>query len=194
MTVDYDDVQEPKHEVVNDWQNNYENSSTDQIDDVLEFEVADCDQNSQTIDESVSNEIDQRQPIIEEVELINRLEEERPNRFQQFFREVEIESAGGPKKRKNMDVADVKLDKSLAEPDNSVPCERTTVDVMVSSSTSKSDESATGSLHITTEEDKYFSLALMGILQRIPPQKKAFAKVNILRYLTELEYGVEATI
>lgn len=76
----------------------------------------------------------------------------------------------------------------------SVPSESLASDVIVSSSTTKSDESASTSLHETNEEDKYFTLALMGILQRIPPQRKAFAKVNILRYLTELEYGVEASI
>ncbi len=71
-----------------------------------------------------------------------------------------------------------------------VQCKGQSIDVSVSSSTSKSDNVS----GITSEEDKYFALAVVGILQRISPQKKAFAKVNILRYLTELEYGVEATI
>lgn len=192
---DYDD--ETAQEDANDWQNNYENSSADETDCILEFEVDDCDENSQTIDNCViddritNDEIEQNPPITEEE--LNILEELPPNRLAPLFHNVEIEKSDS-KKRKKMDVVDITSDEPLHELDNNVQCRGTASDVLVSSSTSKSDESASGLPQITNEEDKYFALALVGILHRISPQKKAFAKVNILRYLTELEYGVEATI
>lgn len=41
----------------------------------------------------------------------------------------------------------------------------------------------------TNSEEIFFAMSLVGPLERLPPQKRAMAKVNILRYLTELEYG-----
>lgn len=116
-----------------------------------------------------------------------------------FHRKVDIKTIYS-RKRKKVDVPNV-TSKVMVEQRSDAPVQNvgkggqcTASDVIVSSSTSKSDEKASGSIRITNEEDKYFALALVGILERISPQKKAFAKVNILRYLTELEYGVEATI
>lgn len=43
-------------------------------------------------------------------------------------------------------------------------------------------------------EETYFALSLIGIFKRLPPQKRAVAKCNILRYLTELEYGSSAIL
>lgn len=43
-------------------------------------------------------------------------------------------------------------------------------------------------------EDIYFVLSLSEIFKRLPPQKRALAKCNILRYLTELEYGSSADL
>lgn len=69
-------------------------------------------------------------------------------------------------------------------------------DVAVSSSSNKSDQISSSPLSLpdTSSEDKYFALSLVGILQRIPPQTRAFAKLNIMRYLTELEYGQETSL
>lgn len=39
------------------------------------------------------------------------------------------------------------------------------------------------------KEETYFALSLVGILKRLPPNKRAHAKCHILSYLTELEYG-----
>lgn len=41
----------------------------------------------------------------------------------------------------------------------------------------------------SNNEETYFALSLVGILKRLPPQKRAIAKCHILNYLTELEYG-----
>lgn len=38
-------------------------------------------------------------------------------------------------------------------------------------------------------DETYFVLSLIGTFKRLPPQKRAIAKCNILRYLTELEFG-----
>lgn len=100
-------------------------------------------------------------------------------------------------------VASIKMPKQtntfpdeLMDHSDSVRHNSTSSDIIVSSSTSsKSNENPSASVNnVTNEEDKYFALALAGILQRISPQKKAFAKVNILRYLTELEFGEEARL
>lgn len=45
-----------------------------------------------------------------------------------------------------------------------------------------------------SDEDTYFALSLVGCLQRLKPMKKAMAKVNVLRYLTELEYSDKAVL
>lgn len=38
-------------------------------------------------------------------------------------------------------------------------------------------------------EDTYFALSLVGSLQRLKPMQRAMAKLNILKYLTDLEYA-----
>lgn len=156
----------------------------------------DYDESFQTTDETsdnhiINDETDQNQPINE----LNR-HEKLPHPASCHKAKLETDSPG---KRKSMDVdhvASVRIathsNKRSEEPDES---EDTPPDVIVtSSSTSKNEVKASGSLQITNEEDKYFAIALFGMLQRISPQKKAFAKVNILRYLTELEYGVNARL
>lgn len=46
----------------------------------------------------------------------------------------------------------------------------------------------------SSNDDTYFVLSLIGTFKRLPPQKRAIAKCNILRYLTELEYGTSAIL
>lgn len=46
----------------------------------------------------------------------------------------------------------------------------------------------------SSNDDIYFVLSLIGTFKRLPPQKRAIAKCNILRYLTELEYGTTANL
>lgn len=67
------------------------------------------------------------------------------------------------------------LAKVVAEPNDTVPG----LDALVTSS------DANG----TTNEEMYFALSLVGILKRLPPQKRAKAKCHIMNYLTELEFG-----
>lgn len=43
-------------------------------------------------------------------------------------------------------------------------------------------------------EDTYFALSLVGSLQRLTPQQRAMAKMNIVRYLTEMAFTDSATI
>lgn len=43
-------------------------------------------------------------------------------------------------------------------------------------------------------EDTYFALSLVGSLQRLKPQQRAMAKMNIVRYLTEMAFTDSATI
>lgn len=38
-------------------------------------------------------------------------------------------------------------------------------------------------------DETYFVLSLIGMFKRLPPQKRAIAKCNILQYLTDLEFG-----
>lgn len=187
-----------------DWEINCQNSTANQTEGDFEvIDVIDNDESPQTIDECaisrLTNKIDRRQQII--AEGVNPQEERQSNQYPQFYRQVEIKAVDSGK-RKKMEVRNV-TSKETVEQRPDIPVENvgmgedgqyTASEVIVSSSTSKSDESASGSIRVTNEEDKYFALALVGILERISPQKKAFAKVNILRYLTELEYGVEATI
>lgn len=45
----------------------------------------------------------------------------------------------------------------------------------------------------SNNEEMYFALSLVGILKRLPPQKRAKAKCHILTYLTELEYGTSSS-
>lgn len=200
--VDDQYVDEDVQQDVNEWQINYENSA-DQC-EVLEYEADDRDKSSQamdecTVDNRLTNEIDECQQINDEQ--INVIQEEPQNPCPAIFHEIEIETADSAKRKKlnGINVTPVKIVnqssvETLQELSESVQCEELAADVIVSSSTNKPEENASGPFHITNEEDKYFALALVGILQRITPQQKAFAKVNILRYLTELEYGVDATI
>lgn len=44
-------------------------------------------------------------------------------------------------------------------------------------------------LNEASNEETYFALSLIGTLKRLDPRKRAIAKCNILKYLTELEYG-----
>lgn len=43
-------------------------------------------------------------------------------------------------------------------------------------------------------EDMYFALSLVGSLQRLKPHQRAMAKMNIVRYLTEMAFTEKATI
>lgn len=43
-------------------------------------------------------------------------------------------------------------------------------------------------------EDTYFALSLVGSLQRLQPQQRAMAKMNIVRYLTEMAFTESATL
>lgn len=42
-------------------------------------------------------------------------------------------------------------------------------------------------------EEKYFALSLVGPLQRLSPKKKLIAKINILKYLAQLEFSENIT-
>lgn len=67
----------------------------------------------------------------------------------------------------------------------------------VSKVTVESNEKAAGLDSMVTSsdangsnnEEMYFALSLVGILKRLPPQKRAKAKCHIMNYLTELEFG-----
>lgn len=72
---------------------------------------------------------------------------------------------------------------------------------MIADETSPSEISAFGLNSLVTSSDTsgasgndemYFALSLVGILKRLPPQKRAKAKCHILTYLTELEYGTSS--
>lgn len=44
-----------------------------------------------------------------------------------------------------------------------------------------------------SEEDKYFALSLVGPLQRLSPKKRVIAKINIMKYLAEMEFTENVT-
>lgn len=201
---------------MDDWRSEYENSSVDPNEGgigILEYEIDDGENNSRTLDdrddnyptiddtaiEVIDDETDQNnQADGDEINLLESLQ--LPNNHPPFFHEVEIETVDSDKRKiTEVNAISTKIqklcsDKPLGELREGSRSESVPSDVIVSSSTSKSDESGSGSLQNPNEEDKYFALAVVGILQRISPQQKAFAKVNILRYLTELEYGMETSI
>ncbi|KAG4066814.1 hypothetical protein HA402_012881 [Bradysia odoriphaga] len=183
--------------------NEYENHHIDESEGIELVEI-ECEENSQsdeyTIDNMLNNEIDQ-QANGKEIILLEKL----PHQSPAYFHEVKIKKPEVTTKT----ASDVPVDTSsvakqnLNKPpdelmelsdDQNVRQNGAAAAVVSSSTSSKSKENPFASVHISNEEDKYFALALASILQRISPQKKAFAKVNILRYLTELEYGREATI
>lgn len=158
----------------NEWHNEDGSITVDEADDI-EFVEAEHDPFSQSVDfcaaeTNHSNDIEETNG--EKTNLSH-------DRFPQFIHEEEIQTADTKQTRTTETVKECTTDGASD----------------VSSSTNKSNDMvASGSIHISNEEDKYFALTLIGMLQRISPQKKAFAKVNILRYLTELEYGIDATI
>lgn len=49
-------------------------------------------------------------------------------------------------------------------------------------------------MNAASTEDTYFALSLVGCLQRLNPMQRAMAKVNVLRYLTELEFADKAEL
>ncbi|KAJ6647405.1 hypothetical protein Bhyg_02627 [Pseudolycoriella hygida] len=170
----------------NDYDENY---VSEEEDEVPEIETVECYDDYETKDNNIKN----LEQIRREVTAVL---DRRP--FSSCFQEVEIVTENRGKRKKNDVVVPAKILKKMENTSVDVPGQRIqgdslSSDIKVSSSSSKTDDRSVES-HIINDEDKYFGLTIVGILQRIAPQKKAFAKVNILRYLTELEYGMEAQI
>ncbi|XP_037048864.1 uncharacterized protein LOC119083280 [Bradysia coprophila] len=207
--TDNDDIKDDPHDklISNEDEyadvNDYENHHIDEAEGIELVEI-ESEEHSQSdeymMDNMLNSEIDQ-QTNGEEIILLEALPHQSPT----YFHEIRIEKPD----MKIETTSDIPLDTSSVAKQNlnkppdelmelsdnqSVRHYGAAAAVVSSSTSSKSNENPSASVHISNEEDKYFALALAGILQRISPQKKAFAKVNILRYLTELEYGREATI
>lgn len=158
---------------VNAWQNEYENSSADQNDGgILEFEIGDSDISSHSDDVYYSAMTASETVIVPE------------NHNHQI-------NEGGINLLESLlpDLPDNQYPPFLQE----VEIETVSPNIIVSSSTTRSDESGSRSL-IEDLEDEHFVLALMRKLQRIPPLNNLRAKVEILTYLTELEYWPETLI
>lgn len=94
---------------------------------------------------------------------------------------------------KSLPPSDHVLDVNLDEPLNKQPRLESSalVDAVEEAQTTSQKASTATKITIneTNDEETYFVLSLVGIFKRLSPHKRALAKCNILRYLTELEYG-----